>query len=141
MLVHIVKRARRIEAVDAVSVTIPDGPGQEPLVALVEGLEDVRLSVGPEKDVLGRFAIASEECGAETVVRLWGATVRCSTRPWWRYFWPPGVSPASASPPFPMTAAIPRAVLREAGVAAPGGRNCPPIGPVIASDRRRDQIV
>jgi len=32
----------------------------------------VHLSRGPEEDLLHRFAIAAEETGADTIVRLWG---------------------------------------------------------------------
>ncbi len=76
VLTHIVERAKRIEGIDAVCITVPDGPGQEPLVALTEELakqsDTVHLSFGPEEDLVKRYAIAAEQLAADTVMQLWG---------------------------------------------------------------------
>lgn len=71
VLAHIVERAKRTDGIDAVWVTVPDGPGQEPLVELVESLDGVGLAFGPEEDLVRRYAIAAEQSGATTVMRLW----------------------------------------------------------------------
>jgi len=71
VLAHVVERAKRIAGVNAVTVTVPDGPNQGPLVELVGSLEGVWLSRGPEADLARRYRIAAGECGAAKVVRLW----------------------------------------------------------------------
>ncbi len=72
VLTHIVERAKRIEGIDALCVALPEGPGQEPLVSLAEGLDGLELCFGPEDDVLKRFVLAADQCGADTVIHLWG---------------------------------------------------------------------
>jgi spore coat polysaccharide biosynthesis protein SpsF len=71
VLAHIVERAKRIPGVDIVAVTVPDGPNQGPLVDFVGHIKGVRLSRGPEVDLIRRYRIAADECGATSVVRLW----------------------------------------------------------------------
>jgi len=71
VLAHIVERAKRIPGVDAVAVTVPDGPNQGPLVELVGILDGVRLCRGPEADLARRYKTAASACRATTVVRLW----------------------------------------------------------------------
>ena len=71
VIAHVADRARLIPGVAAVAVTVPDGLGQEPLVAAVGGLKGVGLCRGPENDLIRRFIIAAEASRAAIVVRLW----------------------------------------------------------------------
>ena len=70
VLWHVVERARRIPGLDGIAVAIPDGDGQGPLAAFVDGLPDVMLVRGPEDDVLSRYIHAAEESRAEIVLRI-----------------------------------------------------------------------
>ena len=70
VLWHVVERARRIPGLDGIAVAIPDGDGQGPLAAFVDGLPDVMLLRGPEDDVLSRYIHAAEESRAEILLRI-----------------------------------------------------------------------
>jgi len=69
---QIVERLRRIASIDRICVSVPDGDAQQPLSQYVESLGDVRLTRGPEEDILRRLTMAAEATGADTVYRFWG---------------------------------------------------------------------
>jgi spore coat polysaccharide biosynthesis protein SpsF len=69
---HIIDRARCVAGIDEVCVTIPHGEAQKPLEIFLMSLNNVRLSRGPDDDLLRRFARAAHKTDAEVVVRLWG---------------------------------------------------------------------
>ena len=70
VLAHVVARARLIEDLDAICIAIPESGDQQEIVDYVNGETDIDLAVGPEQDVLHRYAIAAEETGADTVLRI-----------------------------------------------------------------------
>jgi len=72
VIAHIIERARSVSEIDRICVTIPDGPAQAPLGDYVKSLDGVHLSVGPEENLLRRFANAARESDADQIVRLWG---------------------------------------------------------------------
>lgn len=69
---HIIDRARMIEGVEKVCVAIPDVPGQEGIVEMVEPLDDVYLVQGPDDDLARRLSMAMEVTEASIMVRIWG---------------------------------------------------------------------
>lgn len=71
-IAHPVQRIRAVAGIDRICVTIPEGDAQAPLVEVVERLDGVYLSRGPEEHLLTRFVIAARETKADTVIRLWG---------------------------------------------------------------------
>jgi len=72
IIFHIIERLRHVKAIDRISVSVPEGTGQEVLVDYIGGLEDVSISSGPEEDLLRRLTLAAEEAEADTVVRIYG---------------------------------------------------------------------
>ena len=70
MLARIIERARLIPGVDTVCVAIPTGPEQAAIAQLVGTLPDVHVVTGPEHDVLQRYLIAADACGAERIMRM-----------------------------------------------------------------------
>lgn len=72
VIAHPVERIRAVAGIDKICVTIPEGKAQAPLADVVERLDGVHLSRGPEEHLLTRFVIAARETGADTVIRLWG---------------------------------------------------------------------
>lgn len=70
VLAHVIARARLIVGLDAVCVAIPDRGEQQAIVDHVGGESDVVLAVGPEEDVLKRYAMAAQMTGADTVLRI-----------------------------------------------------------------------
>jgi spore coat polysaccharide biosynthesis protein SpsF (cytidylyltransferase family) len=70
VLVRMLERVKRIPGLDAVCVCIPEGDEQAPLVDQCRKLEGIAVTRGPEQDVLRRYAIAVEQTGATTVMRV-----------------------------------------------------------------------
>ncbi len=66
---HVIRRAKAAQGVDDVCVSIPDGDAQAPLI---EAVGDVRVTRGPEDDLVRRFNIAADETAADRVLRMWG---------------------------------------------------------------------
>jgi spore coat polysaccharide biosynthesis protein SpsF len=69
-LARMLERVKRIPGLDAVCVCIPEGSAHQPLVDVCRQLGGVMVTRGPEQDVLRRYAIATEETRATTVMRV-----------------------------------------------------------------------
>jgi spore coat polysaccharide biosynthesis protein SpsF len=69
LLVRVVERVRRIEAVDEIVIAVPDGEAHEPIVALAKQ-HGFRTARGPEDDVLHRTRSAAEDARAQIVMRI-----------------------------------------------------------------------
>ena len=67
---RVIERVAAIPAVDAVAVAVPDGPEQQQLIDIIQAIDGIVLSRGPEDDVLRRTLIAAEAAGADVVVRI-----------------------------------------------------------------------
>jgi len=71
LLTRVIERVARIHGVDELCVAAPEGSAHDPIEELVRRRHPgVRLVRGPEQDVLARFRIAAEACGATTVLRI-----------------------------------------------------------------------
>jgi spore coat polysaccharide biosynthesis protein SpsF len=69
MLEHEIRRLQRCERADELVLAMTDNADDEPLVALARQV-GVRWFRGSEHDVLGRYAGAAREAGADLVVRV-----------------------------------------------------------------------
>lgn len=69
MLEHMLGRVRRAERVDGIMVATTTNGTDDSVVALCRRL-NVPVFRGDEADVLGRYAGAAADCGADVVVRL-----------------------------------------------------------------------
>ncbi len=70
ILLRVLERLRRVEAIDAICVATPEGAAHDPIEAMVNTIDYATLVRGPEDDVLHRFVIAAEATKAETIVRV-----------------------------------------------------------------------
>ena len=66
---HVIRRAEAAPGVDDVCVSIPHGDEQAPLI---EAVGDVKVTRGPENDLVERFNIAADEMSADRILRMWG---------------------------------------------------------------------
>ena len=66
----VMRRARCIPGVDSVCLAVPEGEVHQPILDLAAAYGSVRVTRGPEVDVLRRYAIAAREVNARYVVRI-----------------------------------------------------------------------
>lgn len=69
VLAHVLERASRIKGVDEVVCAIPEGDGNEPVVALARA-GGFPVHRGPECDVLQRYLGAAQKADADVIVRV-----------------------------------------------------------------------
>jgi spore coat polysaccharide biosynthesis protein SpsF len=69
MLKHIIWRLQRLDTIDQIILAIPETPQDEPLYQWA--LENsIKVTKGPEEDVLLRFILAAEQFGADQILRI-----------------------------------------------------------------------
>ncbi|GJL79348.1 MAG: hypothetical protein NPINA01_23370 [Nitrospinaceae bacterium] len=68
---HIIKRIQAVNEIDCIVLAIPSGPSEKPLAKIAERMA-IKCVQGPEEDVLQRFILAGNDCGAQHVVRICG---------------------------------------------------------------------
>jgi len=66
----VLQRALRIPGVDFVCLAVPEGNEHQPILDVAAGYPAVRVTCGPEADVLRRYSIAARETEARFVVRV-----------------------------------------------------------------------
>lgn len=69
VLEHVLSRVQRIPGIDVVVGAFPDEQASEPLCGIAESL-GVQVYLGPEHDVLARYAGAAEMVGADIIMRV-----------------------------------------------------------------------
>lgn len=69
MVQRMFERLQRIAGICGVCLAIPDGEEHRPLAELADRLGWI-LAVGPEDDVLSRYAIAADQTSADYIVRV-----------------------------------------------------------------------
>ena len=68
---HVLRRCQAISGIDVVICAVPEGSASDPIVREAKALK-VRISFGPEHDVLGRFKIAAKSVQADVIMRVTG---------------------------------------------------------------------
>lgn len=71
ILWHIVHRLQKCTTIDEVIIATSDQPGDDPIAEFAEAAE-IGVVRGDETDVLGRFQLATQESGADVIVRVNG---------------------------------------------------------------------
>jgi spore coat polysaccharide biosynthesis protein SpsF len=70
MIYRFIERAKRIEGVDQICITIPEGDAHTPIADVFKHDSSIQVITGPEDNVLERFAIATRATNATSVVRI-----------------------------------------------------------------------
>lgn len=69
VLEHVLRRVQAIPGVDSVCCAVPAGSEDDPVATLAANC-NVAVVRGPERDVLERYRLAADACGAEIVMRI-----------------------------------------------------------------------
>lgn len=70
VLDHVIHRVKQTQGVDAICLAVPHGTVHDPILAMAERHPEVRVSRGPEDDVLERTALAAVACNADRILRV-----------------------------------------------------------------------
>jgi spore coat polysaccharide biosynthesis protein SpsF (cytidylyltransferase family) len=69
VIAHVIARARAIQGIDSVSCAVPQGADNDRLADTARAV-GATVTRGPETDVLARYQLAAQACGATVVMRV-----------------------------------------------------------------------